>query len=191
LNEKYTPVRPTPRLKVPNGKEHAPAVVEASFEQGCVSTRSFAPAARTFGANGIDRQRGLVLRVARMLARRACHADQGTRARCRGRRARSTGRRQTRRQCPHHAARRSDYQEPPLSHLFIESPSQVCRSFAAIVKEANGDAEPRQATIEDEEPREAETTGSTILPRILLVRVKEQSYNGSLNAQAALSRCRA
>jgi hypothetical protein len=36
-------------LKVPSGKEHALAVVAACCEQGCVSTRSFAPAARVFG----------------------------------------------------------------------------------------------------------------------------------------------
>src|SRR5262249_35112569 len=49
---KYTPVRPTPKLNVPSGNEHAPAVVDACFEQGCMSTRSLAPAARMFGLAG-------------------------------------------------------------------------------------------------------------------------------------------
>src|SRR2546430_5167 len=47
--EKWTADRPTARLNVPNGKEHAPAVVAASSEHGCMSTRSLDPAARTSG----------------------------------------------------------------------------------------------------------------------------------------------
>ena len=43
------PSSPTPRLNVPSGNEHAPAVVEACREQGCMSTRSLAPAASTSG----------------------------------------------------------------------------------------------------------------------------------------------
>src|SRR5206468_1682697 len=49
LNEKYTPVSPTPRLNVPSGNEQAPCSVEASWEHGCMSTSSFAPAASTVG----------------------------------------------------------------------------------------------------------------------------------------------
>src|SRR6266508_3046818 len=48
-NEKYTPASPTPRLNVPSGNEHAACCVDAAREQGCMSTRSLAPAASTSG----------------------------------------------------------------------------------------------------------------------------------------------
>src|SRR6266511_921101 len=48
-NEKLTADRPTPRLNVPSGNEHAPAVVDAALEHGCMSTRSLAPEASTVG----------------------------------------------------------------------------------------------------------------------------------------------
>jgi hypothetical protein len=50
--EKEADVSPTPRLKVPSGNEHAPAVVDASREHGCMSTRSFAASTRMFGWTG-------------------------------------------------------------------------------------------------------------------------------------------
>src|SRR5207249_6933417 len=56
--EKYAPESPTPRLKVPSGYEQAPAVVEACFEHGCMSTRSFDPAARTLGLVGSTASEG-------------------------------------------------------------------------------------------------------------------------------------
>src|SRR5213592_2387693 len=46
-NEKCTADRPTPRLKVPSGKEHAACSVAANREHGCMSTRSLEPAAST------------------------------------------------------------------------------------------------------------------------------------------------
>ena len=48
----HEPWSPTPRLNVPRGYEQAPNRVEASLEQACMSTRSFAPATKVLGWSG-------------------------------------------------------------------------------------------------------------------------------------------